>query len=265
MLRTLADLFDAMETLSDQLYQSRLAALRACRPLVHCITNDVVQEMTANVLLAAGASPAMIVAPEEAADFAAVASVVLINVGTLRADLVRAMRLAIESAKAHDKPWVLDPVAAGLLPWRDAQLAELLRFGPAAIRGNGSEIRALAGLGSGGKGVDSTEGSEAALEAAGHLARLHGCVVCVTGATDFITDGERVLSVGGGSETATRVVGTGCSLSALAAAFIASSPGQRTEAVAAACMMAKKAAEAAAAQAQGPGSFRTAYIDALSR
>ncbi|WP_278864579.1 hydroxyethylthiazole kinase, partial [Klebsiella quasivariicola] len=35
--------------------------LRAHSPLVHCMTNDVVQTFTANVLLAVGASPAMVI------------------------------------------------------------------------------------------------------------------------------------------------------------------------------------------------------------
>lgn len=252
-------------SLSDQVWRSHVRALRRSNPLVHCMTNDVVQEFTANVLLAAGASPAMIVAPEEAAEFAALASALLINVGTLRAEQFSAMRLAVGAAREHGRPWVLDPVAAGLLSWRDARLRDLLALEPTAIRGNASEILALAGFGSGGRGVDSTAGSECARDAARALALQCHSVVCVTGAVDIVTDGEREWAVSGGCAQMTRVVGTGCSLSALVAAFIASAaPAQCAEAVAAACCMAKEAAASAALQVRGTGSLRTAYLDALS-
>ena len=140
---------------TESLFLTELKRLRALNPLVHCMTNQVVQEITANVLLAAGASPAMIVDINETADFARIASALLINVGTLTAHQFDAMVPAIESANAAGVPWVLDPVAAGVLPWRDDKLKALLTLHPAVIRGNGSEILALAGMGSGGKGVDS--------------------------------------------------------------------------------------------------------------
>ena len=96
-------------------------------PLVHCMTNDVVQEITADVLLAAGASPAMIIDKHESADFAAIADCLLINVGTLTEERFVAMQLAIEAAQKTNKPWVLDPVASGLLPWRDKMIHQFLK------------------------------------------------------------------------------------------------------------------------------------------
>lgn len=231
-------------------------------PLVHCMTNDVVQEITANVLLAMGASPAMVVAQEEAAHFAAIASALLVNVGTPRADLLEAMHLAVKSAVRHNVPWVLDPVAAGVIPWRDKMIQGLLVLQPTVIRGNASEIRALAGVGKGGKGVDSTDASDTALEAAVSLAREYETIVCVTGETDYATDGKEILSCSGGTAQSTIVVGTGCSLSAMVAAFVAQTE-HPLEAVISACALAKRAAEQAAGVARGPGSFAVAYIDAL--
>lgn len=241
---------------------AHLFHLRQLTPLVHCITNQVVQEITANVLLAAGASPAMIIAREEVSAFARIASSLLINVGTLTLEQVETMHLAIDSANRADVPWVLDPVAAGILPWRDKMIRGLLQLKPTVIRGNASEIMALAGIGKGGKGVDSTASSDAALLAAITLAENHQTIVCVTGATDYITNGNETFSVSGGSPKVTEVVGTGCSLSALAAAFIAQST-HPLQAVASACALAKRAAEQAAGVASGPGSFRVAYLDAL--
>lgn len=246
------------ETIATHLFHVKQTA-----PLVHCMTNDVVQEITANVLLSIGASPAMVVAQEEAGHFAAIASALLINVGTPRSDLLNAMHLAIKSAVRHNVPWVLDPVAAGVIPWRDKMIQGLLALHPTAIRGNASEIRALAGVGKGGKGVDSTDASDTALEAAVSLALDYDTIVCVTGETDYATDGKEILSYTGGSVKATTVVGTGCSLSAMVAAFIAKTE-HPLEAVISACALAKRAADQAEGVARGPGSFAVAYIDALN-
>ena len=237
------------ETIATHLFHVKQVA-----PLVHCITNDVVQEITANVLLAMGASPAMVIACEEAAHFAAISSSVLINVGTPRPDSLEAMHLAAKSAVRHNVPWVLDPVAAGVIPWRDKMIQGLLALHPTVIRGNASEILALAGMGKGGKGVDSTDSSDAALEASVKLARENNTIVCVTGKTDYVTDGKEILSCTGGSVKATLVVGTGCSLSAMVAAFVAQTE-HPLEAVISACALAKRAAQQAAGVARGPGSF----------
>ncbi len=131
--------------------------LRAHSPFVHCMTNDVVQTFTANVLLAVGASPAMVIDPREAAQFAAIADALLINVGTLTEVRAVAMRAAVEHARQAGKPWTLDPVAVGALTVRTAFCHELLALQPAAIRGNASEILALAGISAGGRGVDTTD------------------------------------------------------------------------------------------------------------
>jgi hydroxyethylthiazole kinase len=133
------------------------------------MTNDVVQTFTANVLLAVGASPAMVIDPREAAQFAAIADALLINVGTLTEDRAVAMRAAVERARQAGKPWTLDPVAVGALTVRTA-FHELLALQPAAIRGNASEILALAGMSAGGRGVDTTDTAAAALPAAQALA-----------------------------------------------------------------------------------------------
>ncbi|HCD4407883.1 TPA: hydroxyethylthiazole kinase [Klebsiella pneumoniae] len=201
--------------------------LRAHSPLVHCMTNDVVQTFTANVLLAVGASPAMVIDPREAAQFAAIADALLINVGTLTEDRAVAMRAAVEHARQAGKPWTLDPVAVGALTVRTAFCRELLALQPAAQA----------------------------------LARRLATVVAVTGEVDYVTDGERVLSVAGGNPLMTRVVGTGCALSAVVAAS-AALPGDRLENVAAACGLMKQAGEIAARQG-GPGSFIPAFLDAL--
>lgn len=239
-----------------------LARVRAACPLVHLLTNEVVQEISANVLLAVGASPAMIVAEEEVTPFAAISGALLINVGTLYPARLNAMRGAVESAVQAGVPWTLDPVAVGVLDYRTEACRAFLQQKPAAIRGNASEILALAGFEGKGRGVDTTAGSDAALEAAIALARGTGAIVAVTGETDFITDGVSTWSAPWGHPMMTRVVGTGCALSALVAAFTAGAP-DRLMAVASACAVAGWCGARAVERSRGPGSFKAAYLDAL--
>lgn len=247
---------------SGALTAAALHHLRNAHPLVHCLTNDVVQSFTANVLLAIGASPAMVVDPGEAAQFAAIADALLVNVGTLTQPHVEAMLAAVHSANQAGKPWVLDPVAVGGLSLRTEFSLELIQLKPAAIRGNASEIRALSGMSSTGRGVDSGDDSLSALPAARQLAQQTGAIVAVTGDIDYVTDGARCLAVRGGDALMTRVVGTGCALSAVVAAFVAL-PGDRLENVAAACRVMSCAGELACQQVRGPGSFTPAFLDTL--
>lgn len=239
-----------------------LHQFRTRSPLTHCMTNDVVQTFTANVLLALGASPAMVIEAQEAEQFAAIADALLINVGTLTAPRAHAMRLAAESAVAAGKPWTLDPVAVGALDFRTRFCHEILALKPAAIRGNASEILALAGMSAGGRGVDTTDTVSSALPAAQALARQTSAVVVVTGEVDYVTDGQRTQMITGGSSLMTRVVGTGCALSAVVAASCAL-PGDRLDNIAAACGFMKRAGGIAASQSAGPGSFVAAFLDAL--
>lgn len=172
------------------------------------------------------------------------------------------MKKAIRGALAAGKPWVLDPVAAGGIPWRDKIIFELIEMHPTAVRGNASEIRFLAGVGTGGKGVDSLDDSSSAIEAAKALARKYKTFVVVTGHKDYATDGERVLCAVGGSEMMTLVVGTGCSLSALLAAFLGGAE-RSLEACIACCDYVNYANDTASTRSSGPGSFHVQYLDAL--
>jgi hydroxyethylthiazole kinase len=173
------------------------------------------------------------------------------------------MRIAVAAAREAHTPWVLDPVAVGALTLRTGLAVELLGQSPTIVRGNPSEILALAGEAAGGRGVDSTAGVEEAVGAARDLARRAGTVVAVSGVVDHVTDGRAVATVAGGDVLLTKVTGAGCALGALMAAFCAVSATPLDAAVAASRLMAT-AAEQAAAQSRGPGSFAVALLDALA-
>lgn len=240
-----------------------LAQLRGRVPLVQCLTNIVVANFTANVLLAAGASPAMVDNPAEAAAFARLAGGVLVNLGTPYPDTTQAMAGAAASAAAASVPWVLDPVAAGVLGWRTGIALELLAaHHPAIVRGNASEIMALGG-GRGGRGVDALVGAEQALAPAAEIATRHATVVAVSGEVDFITDGRRLVRLANGHPLLTRVTGAGCALGALMAACAAVVADPLLAAVVATTLL-NVAGEHAAAQAAGPGSFAVALLDQLA-
>jgi hydroxyethylthiazole kinase len=241
---------------------SAYADVRSTNPLVHNITNYVSMDIAANVLLAAGASPAMVHAVDEAADFSGISSALVVNIGTLSPPWVEGMRLAVAAAKSRGTPWVLDPVGVGATPYRTKTAAELLDLRPTVVRCNASEALALAGATFGGKGVDSTAGSDEAHDAARELARATGGVVAVTGVVDHVTDGAEVISVGGGHELMPKVTALGCSVSALVGAFCAVRE-DRMLATASALAIVAVAGQRAGRDATGPGSFRVRFLDEL--
>lgn len=245
-------------------FGAMLATMREQKPLVHCVTNFVAMNVAANVVLAAGASPAMVHAPEETVDFSALCGAVTINIGTLSPAFLLGMRKAVETANRHQIPWVFDPVAHFVVPYRRQAAQELLALKPAVLRGNASEILTLAGFSARGKGADSGDDAGAAFEAAKNLALEHHCIVAVTGAYDLVTNGHKTVRIDGGSPLMPQVTALGCALTCLTGAFVASHKTALFEAVTAALTMYAVAGEQAAALAQGPASFQVHFIDALA-
>jgi hydroxyethylthiazole kinase len=238
--------------------------LRARRPLVHNITNYVAMTISANVLLAVGASPAMVHAVEEVEDFVSISSALAINIGTLSPRWVEAMRLAAAKAVELGKPWVLDPVGCGATRYRTSVAVELAGMQPTIIRGNASEIMSLAGAaGAGGKGVDSTVSSDAARAAATALARKTGAVVAITGEVDYATNGSELIAVRGGDPLMPFSTALGCALSSTIAAFAALRPPLDAAAIGLAVFGA--AGAEAASRCEGPGHLPAELCDALYR
>ncbi|HIW05740.1 MAG TPA: hydroxyethylthiazole kinase [Candidatus Ignatzschineria merdigallinarum] len=233
-------------------------------PLIHCMTNHVVQNFTANVLLATGGSPAMIPDIHECGEFTHIASGLLVNVGTLTERAANAMLHSAKVAHETGTPWVLDPVGIGpALYYRTGIVNELLKFKPSVIRGNPAEIMVLAGVSAKAKGVDSEEASTQAFEYAEQVARDFQTIVVMTGSEDIITDGDKSYIVSVGTEKLTRVTGTGCSLSALVAGMI-SATEDTLEAAATACYIVALSGQIAAEKTEGLGSFAVQYLDELS-
>lgn len=239
-----------------------LNALRRRAPLVHNITNLVAMDIATNLLLAAGALPAMIHNAQEVRDVVAEADALTINIGTLSANWLEPMVAAARTAVDLGKPWVLDPVGGALSTHRGEVAQRLAHLQPNVIRGNGTAIMALAlnkpPAPGGDLQVDSTE----ALDAAYELAKATGAVVAVTGAVDYVIDGKDIVAVANGHPLMARVAGLDCALTCLVGACCAVGRDAMSATVHALAIMGL-CGELAAAQAQGPASFRTRLIDTL--
>lgn len=240
-----------------------LDAVRTQAPLIHNITNYVVMNNTANALLAVGASPVMIHSIDEVAEMAAMASALVINIGTVEQSWLEAMIEAGKAAQSNHKPVVFDPVGAGATAYRIKVSSQIIKeCKPAIIRGNGSEIMALCNANIKTKGVDSTASSDVALDSAKLLAKQSGSVVVISGETDYITDGEIVEYVKNGSPMMEKVTGLGCTATAIVAAFSAVNKDMLSAAAHAMAVMGI-CGELAVQKSRGSGSLQVNFLDEL--
>jgi len=237
--------------------------LREKSPLIYNISNFVVMNNTANALLAVGASPIMSHAHSEIDEMSTISQALVINIGTLDEYWVQSMLKASELFHQLQKPWILDPVGAGATSFRNATLQQLLKNKPSVIRGNASEIMALANTNlSITKGVDSTESSSKALDEGKLLSIKFNCVVCISGEIDYIIDGEKILSIKNGHPLMTKVTGLGCTATALIGAFSAIN-NNYFEASASAIALLSIAGEIANELSNGPGTLQLHLLDIL--
>ncbi len=240
-----------------------LQQLREKAPLVHSITNYVVMNSTANALLSIGASPVMAHELREMEEMASIASALVLNIGTLSERWIEAMHIAGKTAKSKNKPIVLDPVGAGATTLRTQTTKDLIESSsPQIIRGNASEILAVAKAKMSTKGVDSTASAEEAVEVAKEFAKDTDSIISISGKTDYITDGNTLHKVENGHPLMGKITGTGCTATVLIAAFSAINNDYLTAATEAMTVMGI-AGEMAAEETDAPGTFQIKFLDAL--
>jgi hydroxyethylthiazole kinase len=242
-----------------------LERIRKENPLVHCMTNVVVTNFTANGLLALGASPVMAYAKEEVADLAKIAGALLLNIGTLSSEQIDNMIKAGQAANQAGVPVILDPVGAGATIYRTEMSKRILEeVKISVLRGNAGEIASLVGVEANVKGVDgSMEGDK--IELAKQAAKQFHCVCVVTGEIDVITDGNYIETIHNGHPWLTKVVGTGCLLGAIIGAFVAVRRDDIVTAATDAVAYFGIAGEQAFQQTneQGIGSFQELFLNQL--
>jgi hydroxyethylthiazole kinase len=246
------------------LYADLFARVREKRPLVHHITNYVTVNDCANITLCAGGAPVMADAPEEAAEMAAIASSLVLNIGTLHAAQIESMILAGGMANERGIPVILDPVGAGATRFRTETTQRLLdKLEITVLKGNAGEIGVIAGVEAIVRGVDSHGVSGDPVTIARGLAKTLGLTVAVSGATDIATDGKHTLLIENGHPLMGSISGTGCMAASVIGAFCAGSEDPVT-ASAAAFAAFGLAGENAAVVAHGPLSFKVALFDELA-
>jgi len=226
-----------------------LARVRERAPRVHCITNSVAQQYTANMLLAAGAVPSMTISPEEIAGFVATADALLVNLGTFDVERRSAINVALDAMRERRKPWVLDPVFIERSPSRADFARELVSRGPSVVRLNHAEFAALAGREAAGDGPE-------------RFAQAHATIVALTGGVDVVAAAGRRVTIANGDPLMGLVTAMGCAGSALVCAALAVEPDAWLATIAALTAFGV-AGEVAAQSARGPGRFASWIIDAL--
>jgi len=244
---------------------STLREIRERKPLVHQITNYVVMNETANATLALGALPVMAHAPQEVEEMVGLASALVINIGTLSDPWIHAMLLAGKAANARGIPVVLDPVGVGATRYRTDTARRILdEVDVTVLRGNQGEVATLVGAEAEVRGVESMATGLEPQALARDAAKQFGLVASVTGAIDHVSDGERVIAIANGHPLLAAVTGTGCISTALTGCFLAVKADDPLSASAEALIAYEVAAEAAAAGAEGPGTFHARLYDALA-
>ncbi|MEM9676973.1 MAG: hydroxyethylthiazole kinase [Pseudomonadota bacterium] len=218
---------------------SSLDRFRARKPHIHCITNIVAQAFTANVLLAAGATPSMTVNPAEIETFAGFADAVLINLGTMDDERLVACERAVATCQRAGKPWALDPVFVQASPIRQSVALDMLLSNPTLVRANSAECAVL------GDGL-----------------KYQTQVLAITGKVDRLERAGQVISLENGAPVMDRVTAMGCALTALAIGFCAFEEDALLGSTAALALFGV-AGQRAAALSGGPGSFVPNFLDAL--
>ena len=256
------------EDIQNQIIQA-VETVKRTNPMAGSITNSVTINLVANAQLAVGGSAAMVYLPDEGEFLAKAGGATYINVGTLLPIYEQTLPRTAKVLRETGKPWVLDPVAVGIGSLRTKLLRQLKAYKPSVIRGNASEVIALAGLWgfdggteeSGVRGVDSTDSVTSAKAAAVALARWTGGAVAVSGKTDLITDGSVAAFSHGGSHFMGKITGAGCSLGGVVAVYAtAATPFIAALTATAVFNLAGSRAES---KADGPGSFQVAFLDEL--
>jgi hydroxyethylthiazole kinase len=240
-----------------------LEHIRLQNPLIHHLTNFVVMNFNANVVLALGGSPIMAHASDELEELIPHARSLVINIGTLDSTWVTAMKHAVQLAARHNVPWILDPVGAGATLYRQRTCQELMNLSlPSVIRGNGSEIGALAGLPATGHGVDSTASMHSSFEAAALLAKQMQGTIVVSGVVDGVISPNQKAYIANGCKKMSAITGMGCSATSVIATFLGASPTPWQAAVSGMLVMGV-AGDIANLKDPGLGTYAVSFLDAL--
>ncbi len=244
-------------------YSDYMECVRKMKPLVHHITNYVTVNDCANICICSGGSPVMTDELKDLDDMVSISNAVVLNMGTLNERTVESMMHAGIAAKKKGVPVVFDAVGAGATAYRK-NVAKLIidRVKPDIVKGNEGEISFLSGIEGGVRGVDSASSNDNIGRDVKALAKKLGCIVASTGKTDYVSDGDVLYELSNGDDMEGNVSGTGCMVTSVIGSYVGAN-GAKAESVAIAISAFNIAAEHAAKNCRGPGSFKVALFDEL--
>lgn len=256
------------------MFKECLENVRETTPLIHNITNYVTVNDVANAILACGGSPIMSDEPEDVEDITSICAGLNINIGTLNKRSIESMFIAGRKANALGHIVLLDPVGAGASGLRTrtaAQLIDTIHFD--VIRGNVSELKALALGSSTTKGVDADTADavneknlDQMVTFTKKYAETTGSIIAITGAIDLVADSERCFVIRNGRPEMGKITGTGCQLSGITTAYLAANPERKLESAAAAVALMGYSGEVGWANMRdgdGNSTYRNRIIDAI--
>jgi len=247
----------------DFIFYMTIEKVKKQNPIILCLTNNVVMNFTANVLLASGFSPIMSLDSSDIEDLSKICNGILINIGTINQEFIKLCEIAIKCGIERDIPIVFDPVGSGVSKIRTNFSRKILNieYENLIIKGNASEILSLYSNESG-KGVDSAHKSDSIIDATREISNKYNKIICITGENDCVIGQNKVIKISNGSEKMTRVTGMGCALGAIIAGFTSSDLSINS--ISNAVSYFGIAGEIADEKSNGIGDFQIKFLDALS-
>lgn len=203
--------------------------LKEKSPLVHAITHPIAINMVANVILFMGAKAICAAHSQEVGEIVKMVDSLSINLGNITAERMVAIDLAAQAANEKKISLSIDMVGVGASTLRYNFAMDLLgKYHFDLIKGNSSEIRALAKGKSNARGIDvgkadeiSKENIEEIAREVRNLAKKYQTTVLVTGKTDLVVTKDSFYTVDNGVETLSKITGTGCMVTAMISSFMA--------------------------------------------
>ena len=208
---------------------------------------------------------------EEAEDLANVQGALVINMGSVTPESIPNYLQAVRVYNARGGPVLFDPVGAGATKIRRAAVKTLMNGGYFdVIKGNENEITTVLGQhAQQQRGVDSGSSNtspQGKARLVQTLATRERNVAIMTGATDYLSDGERTYAIHNGTSYLGKITGSGCTLGTTIAAFLAIPKGDKLLTALSGILVFEIAAQRASKRSdvKGPGTFVPAFLDELS-